>query len=304
VAATLAQQFELRGDLSPGAIVDLDGTSGQDGAITAHRVVSACPTAGVIDCATETDPHFELRVEGTTFEVTGRLESVTADAVSVLGPGLVVQISRDAATQVDGALKTGDPVRVEGTVLDNQQLHALTVALRCQAALAATPQPSAAPASPSPPAPTQSPDKNRERCDGGDGGRRALRLEVDDGQVEVKRGVVISTGDNSLTIETPGGLVTVIVDEDTEVKGNLAAALEVRLKGHVQDDGSLLAEEIKVLCRTAEAIAADEDDDDQGDEGRRSEDGQSNEDDRGGGDDGGDNGGRRGEGDDGGEGDG
>ena len=81
VTASLAQEFELRGDLSPGAMVEMTGSVAADGAMTAQQVHSACAAAGVIDCAGADDPHFELWVAGGSFEVTGRLESLTADQV-------------------------------------------------------------------------------------------------------------------------------------------------------------------------------------------------------------------------------
>jgi len=246
VRATLAPQFELRGDLSPGSVVDLEGTAAEDGVITAHRVQSACGSAGVIDCATGDDPRFELWIEGARFEVTGRLEGMTSDAIRVIGPGLVVEVSRDGSTQVEGGLRAGDPVKVEGTVFDNQQLQALAVALRCEEAVAATP------AATSPATAEQANGQAQavagEDCERGARGRGALRFELDDGEADIKRGAVISSDGNSITVETPAGPVIVLTEEDTKVKGDLDTAVEVRVKGETQDGTSIVAEEIKVLC--------------------------------------------------------
>jgi hypothetical protein len=288
ISAALAQEFELRGDLSAGTVVDLRGTIGEAGARTAHQVQSACASAGVIDCAVEDDPHFQLLVDSDSFQVIGRLDSVTADQVRVLGPGLIVEISRDASTQVEGGLNPGDPVKVEGTVLDDRQLRALTVALRCEEAGTATPATQAPAQSPA----TTDVDEDGE-CNRGSRGRGALRFELDDGEVRIKRGAVLASDAASLTIDTPAGPVVVRTEEDAKVDGDLASAVEVRVEGELHGDNSVLATEIKVLC-PAGRNGDHEDGDDNGDknddhrgggegEGRRNRGGGG--DDEGGGDD-------------------
>jgi hypothetical protein len=261
ISATLAQQFDLRGDLTGGTTVEMRGTIAEGGARTARQVHSACAAAGVIDCATESDPHFQLLVDGDAFEVTGRLESLTADQIRVLGPGLVVEIKRDAGTQIEGALNPGDPVRVEGKVLSDRQLQALTVALRCEAAVAQTATP-AVTASPQPAA-TQAAE-----CEGGNGGSGALHLEVDDGEVRIKRGEVVSANAGSVTVDTPRGPMAVRIDEDTEVNGDLAAALEVHVEGELDDEGAVQAAQVEVLCPTA-GEDDERDKDDEGDKNRK-----------------------------------
>jgi hypothetical protein len=276
VSASLAQEFELRGDLSPGAMVEMTGAAATDGALTAQQVHSACAAAGVIDCAGADDPHFELWVAGGSFEVTGRLEGLTANQIRVIGPGLIVEIARDAGTQVDSSIKAGDPVKVEGTVLDDQSLRALALNLRCTPALIETPSPvNSAPASR---ANEVSEDDEsgeegvNEACNHRPRGRGALRFEVDDGEAEIKRGAVLAQDGSSLTVETPAGPITVLVDEDTEIKGNLDTALDVRVKGDLQQGDSILAEGIKVLCPAGNG-GNDEDDkeksDDEGEENGR-----------------------------------
>ena len=283
ISADLASQFELRGDLSTGSVVDLRGTIGDAGARTAHQVQSACATAGIIDCAAEDDPHFQLLVDSDSFQVTGRLDSVTADQVRVLGPGLIVEIARDSATQIEGGINTGDPVKVEGTVLSDRQLRALTVALRCQEAIATTPPP----ASPTAAAGTATPDGDGDDdgdsdndCSRGARGRGALRFEMDDGQVRIKRGAVLSADATSLTIDTPAGPVVVQTGEDTEVDGDLGSAVEVRIEGELQDDDSVLVGEIKVLCGSGEAQGRTDErgrnDERENDDKEQDEDGRSN----------------------------
>jgi hypothetical protein len=287
ISATLAPEFRLVGDLSQGSPVQMTGTAASDGSMTALEVRSVCAGAGVIDCATGDDPSFELRIQGDTFEVTGRLESLTSDVISVVGPGLVVQIARDAGTTVEGSVDAGDPVRVEGTVADAQQLRALAVALRCEEALTPAPSPVPSPA----PAGVQEVQQQNEACNRGNG-IGAVRFEVDEaGEAEIKRGAVTASDGASLTVETPRGPVTVILDEDTEIKGDLQSAKVVTVKGELQDENSILADELKVQCPNGGEANQDEDNEEKDKERNNSQGG----DDEGGG--GGDD-----EGEDGGEG--
>lgn len=263
VSATLGNEFNLVGDLSPGTAVEMAGTANEDGSKVASELRSACAGAGVIDCATEADPHFQLRLDGDVFDVTGRLESLTGDKISVMGPGLVVEISRDGSTAVEGGLDAGDPVRVEGTVLDARQLQALAVALQCEGILNATPAPGTqqGTAAAEVDEDEDEDDDEDKNCNRGHRGRGALRFEVDgDGEAKIKRGAVLSIEGESLSVQTPAGAVSVIVGEDTEVKGDIESAVEVRVEGEMETEGSLLAEEIKVLCP---AGLGDDDEDDE-----------------------------------------
>ena len=269
ISASLAQQFDLRGDLTPGSPVDLRGTRAEDGTRTAHEVHSACATAGMIDCAGPDDPHFQLHVDGDTFEVTGRLETLSADQVQVVGPGLTVEIKRDPGTAIEAGLKTGDPVTVEGTVLSDRQLQALTVALRCHEAISATPAATAAPAGVD--QQVANIDDNGEQdkdqdedddCKHGAQGRGAAQLKVKkDGEARIKHAAVLSSEADSLTVDTPAGAVVVRIDDDTDVSGDLAAAAEVEIEGDLEDDDAILADQIDVLCRGAD------EDEDGGDDG-------------------------------------
>lgn len=256
ISATLAQQFDLRGDLSPGSTVDLRGTIGDGGARTAHEIHSACAVAGMIDCAGGEDPHFQLHVDGDTFEVTGRLENLTTDQVQILGPGLTVEIKRDAGTQIESGLKTGDPVTVAGEVLNDRQLQALTVALRCQEAISATPTTAAAPATSGQQVANVDGNGDEDEdddCKHGARGSGAARLKIKkDGEARIKHGAVLSSDSGSLTVDTPAGPVIVQIDDDTEVSGDLAAAVEVEIEGVLNDDESVLTTEVEVLCPTGQ----------------------------------------------------
>jgi hypothetical protein len=276
ISAGLAQQFDLRGDLSAGSIVDLRGTIADGGARTAHQIHSACAAAGVIDCATVDDPHFQLHVDGDTFEVTGRLESLSADQVQVLGPGLTVEIKREPGTQIEGGLTTGDPVTVAGTVLSDRQLQALTVALHCQEEITATPAPTAASVTPDGQlADTAANDDGDEDQDDDNdcrraSGRAAARLSVDDGEVRIRNAAVLSSDSRSLTVDTPAGPFVVRIDDETEVRGDLDAADDIEIEGELADANSVQASRIEVLC----AAGSDEDDDHEGRDNRK----QNNED--------------------------
>jgi Domain of unknown function (DUF5666) len=282
ISAALAPEFKLVGDLSPGSAVQMTGTAASDGSMTALEVRSVCAGAGVIDCATGEDPNFEFRIQGDMFEVIGRLDSLTSDRISVLGPGLVVEIARDVATTIEGGVDTGDPVRVEGTVGDDaQQLRALAVALRCEEALAAAPTPVASPASA-----VQEVQQQNETCGSGAQGRGPARFEVDDdGEAEIKHGAVNANDGASLTVETPRGPVTVLLDEDTEIKGDLDSAAAVTVQGSLQGDNSILADEVKVLCPDGEETNRDEDEGDKDKEKDKDNGGEGDEDGSGGGED-------------------
>ena len=268
ISASLAQQFDLRGDLSPGSPVDLRGTIADSGARTAHEIHSACAAAGMIDCAGADDPHFQLHLDGDTFEVTGRLENLSADQVQVLGPGLTVEIKRDPGTQIESGLKTGDPVTVEGTVLSDRQLQALTVALRCQEAISATPAATVAPASPGQQVAlvnaSDDGDGDADQdddCKHGARGRGATQLKVrKDGEARIRNAAVLSSDAGSLTVDTPAGPVVVRIDDDAEVNGDLAAAAEVEVEGELDDDDTVRASQVDVLCQGANAKEHEGDD--------------------------------------------
>jgi len=251
ISAKLAPNFNLAGDLSAGSAVEMAGTVAGDGSMTASEIRAVCAGAGVIDCASGEDPRFQLRIEGNTFEVTGRLDSIGNELVRVQGPGLLVEISRDAGTQVEGGLKSGDPVRVEGSVRDAQQLHALAIALRCEDALTPAPVPAAQE--------TQQANQAQvtEDCKRDSNGRGAARLKVHDGEAEAKRVAVLSRDNGGLTVQSPSGKLLVRVDDKTDIQGNLPAAQEVRIRGRIEGNDSILAEKIDVLCAQGGSRAED-----------------------------------------------
>ena len=92
-------------------------------------------------------------------------------------------------------------------------------------------------------------DEN-ENCEHGAQGRGAARLKVNqDGEARIKHAAVLASDAGSLTVDTPAGPVVVRIDDDTEVNGDLAAAGEVEIEGELEDDDSVRAAQIEVLCK-------------------------------------------------------
>ena len=103
------------------------------------------------------------------------------------------------------------------------------------------------------------------QCNRGPGHAGDLRLEVKDGEGKIKRGAVLSFMDGTLTVDAPGGPISVLITSDTEVKGDLSIAAEVRLEGMLDEDGAVVAEKARALCPgevDGEAGDDDADDDD------------------------------------------
>ena len=163
-------------------------------------------------------------------------------------------------------------MRVEGTVRDAQQLHALTVALRCADAL--TPSPALAARETS----QASRGQASEDCKRGSNGSGAARLKVHNGEAEAKRVAVLSRQGDDLTVQSPSGSLSVRVDHETDIEGDLESAQEIRVQGRLQDDQSIIAEEIDVLC--VQGTNRDQDEhkqkekQDEGGEGEKEEEGE------------------------------
>lgn len=191
----------------------------------------------VIICAVGEDTRFKFEEEGDEFEVTGVLDSLDATTVVVLGPGVMV----DAAIETDIRVKLSDqqpghPVRVRGTLTADDGRLALEIKSACD---------ELAPAG---------------VCERGPGEAGDLRLEIDDGEVDIERGAVLSFADGVLAVDTGIGPLTVMMDAGTEVDGDLSLAVEVRVEGTLTDGDTVLADKVKALCPDA-AHDADADDD-------------------------------------------
>ena len=192
----------------------------------------------VIVCAAGENTRHKFEREGGEFEVTGLLTSLDGTAVIVTGPGGDWTAALTVGTELRGALQPGDPVKVEGSIMNDGSLAAREVEPACDDVVLAG------------------------VCDRGPGEPGDLRLETDDGEVEIQRGGVLSYSEGMLEVETVIGPLTVMVDAGTEVDGDLSLATEVRVKGTMMDGSSVLADEVKALCPDAahNADAADDDD--------------------------------------------
>ena len=90
---------------------------------------------------------------------------------------------------------------------------------------------------------------------------RAAQLEVrKDGEARIRNAAVLSSDAGSLTVDTPAGPVVVRIDDDAEVNGDLAAAAEVEVEGELDDDDTVLASQVDVLCQGADAKEHEGDD--------------------------------------------
>ena len=86
----------------------------------------------VIDCPSGEDTHFKLETEGSEFEVTGTLVSLGEGSVVVTGPSGDVTAAVDPSAEITGDPQPGDPVKVEGAVLDDGSLVAREIEPACE----------------------------------------------------------------------------------------------------------------------------------------------------------------------------
>ena len=217
---------------------------------------------------------FEL--DGSSFHVLGALVSMEGRAAIVSGPtGDVPMILSDTAS-VSAGLVIGEPAEATGSLDEFGAYVADTLVAVCTE---------------SPPAPTTAGPApiagagadfggaaaDDDHCNRGPGHAGDLRLDVKQGKVDLKRGTVLTFTPGSLTVDTLGGPVTVMITDETKVKGDLSLAGEVRIKGELDGD-TIVADKAWALCPDAahhdanddegddEQEEHDEDDDDDEDE--------------------------------------
>ena len=105
-------------------------------------------------------------------------------------------------------------------------------------------------------------DVELEECNRGPGKAGEFRLEIEDDEVEIDRGTVASfDGTTLIIVGSPGGPISAVLTAESEIDGDLATSIEVRLKGTVLEDGNIVIDEVKVLCPEPEAEEEDPDDD-------------------------------------------
>ena len=221
---------------------------------------------------------FEL--DGARFEVLGTLTSMEGRSAVISGPTGDVPITLSDTAEVSTGLVIGDPVKVQGTVDEFGVYIAAELIAVCVAE--PTPTPGATPVPEAPagtPTPTPAPEFKVEECNRGPGQAGDLRLEVKDGEVKIKRGTVLSFMDGTLTIDTPAGPLSVLITSDTEVRGDLSIAAEVRLEGTLDEDGAVVAEKVRALCPGEADDGADDGEADDADDADDDDDNSSDDDD-------------------------
>ena len=101
-------------------------------------------------------------------------------------------------------------------------------------------------------------DVELEECNRGPGKAGEFRLEIEDDEVEIDRGTVASfDGTTLIIVGAPAGPISAVLTAESEIDGELATAIEVRLKGIVLEDGNIVIDEVKVLCPEPEADETD-----------------------------------------------
>jgi len=85
----------------------------------------------VIDCPSGEDTHFKFEQSSDEFEVTGTLVSLGDGSVVVTGPDGDVTAAVDPNAEIEGDPQPGDPVKVEGAVLEDGSLVAWEVESAC-----------------------------------------------------------------------------------------------------------------------------------------------------------------------------
>ena len=152
VAATVDASAEVKGDPQPGDAVKVEGAVLEDGTLVAREIKSACEAAenanddqgddvddadereikgDEIACPSGESTRFKFETEGNEFEVTGSLVSFDGSTVVVTGPSGDVTASVDPGAEIKGDPQAGDPVKVEGAVLDDGRLVAREIEPAC-----------------------------------------------------------------------------------------------------------------------------------------------------------------------------
>jgi hypothetical protein len=242
----------------------LDWPSGHSNAQVATAVEGdpvACPDGRTFAS------FFEL--DGSRFHVLGSLTAMEGRAAVIAGPTGDVPITLSDSAAVSMGLIIGEPVDAAGTIDELGAYIADSLTALCAADATPSPGPTPAPDAPvGTPTPTPAPQPLIDECNRGPGHAGDLRLEIKDGETRIKRGTVLAFTDGMLTVDTPGGPVSVLITSDTDIKGDLSLAAEVRIEGEFDADGNIVAEEARALCPDAAHVAHDDDgdDDDDGDE--------------------------------------
>jgi hypothetical protein len=237
-------------------------------------------TGAVLTCANGAQVQERFRMDGDNWEITGVMTSGPDVSITVAGPTGDVTVVPTVNLEVGAGVEAGGVVMMTGTtVAATGEMVATTLVDACGAAgLQPSPEATDEPTAPEDGAVADVDDddeaKDGAECNGGPVNSGELRAKIKNGKAHIQRGTVTSADGGTITVETPEGPVTVIIDGETKVRGDTESAAEVRVRGDI-DDGVVQAEDVRVLCADAgDQQAGDDVDDgaDEGDEGDEDED--------------------------------
>jgi hypothetical protein len=242
-----------------------------------------------LSCANGDQVQSRFSLDGSAWEVTGVLETGLTGIITVAGPTGDVSATPTVNLAVSGDPQTGQPVTMAGTTAATGELVATSVVNACSADATDSPTdaptdvptdtPSATPEATPFETPEATPgeavddedDEDDEAgddgvCNRGAGNAGDLLMHVNGGGVHIQRGTVTSFDGEVLLVVTPEGSLVVTIDDDTHLNGDLFAAVEVKVRGDLDELGQVIADEVKVLCPHSGGSDSDHGDGDDGDE--------------------------------------
>ena len=158
VTAAVDPSAEIKGDPQPGDAVKVEGAVLDDGSFVAHEIKPACEPAedssgdqsddtsesddssegdvssqgDVIPCPSGENTQAKFEQEDNEFEVTGALVSFDGTTIVVTGHDGDVTAAVDPGAEIEGDPQAGDPVKVEGAVLEDGSLVAREIEPACE----------------------------------------------------------------------------------------------------------------------------------------------------------------------------
>jgi hypothetical protein len=242
-------------------------------------------TGDALSCANGGEVESRFSLDGSAWEVTGILETGLTGTITVAGPTGDVSATPTVNLVVSGDPQTGQPVTMAGTTAATGELVATSVVNACAADPTNPPTdgptdpPSAMPEATPAETPEATPareiadddedlddeDDDDAVCNRGAGRAGDLLMHVNGGGVHIQRGTVTSFDGDVLLVVTPEGSVVVTIDGDTHLNGDLPAAVEVKVRGDLDELGQIIADEVKVLCPHSGDSDSDDEDGNDGD---------------------------------------
>jgi hypothetical protein len=220
----------------------------------------------MLSCPDGTQVQSRFSRNGDSWEVTGILSTGLDGTITVAGPEEDVSATPTVNIVVSGDPQPGDVVTMAGMIpAVTGEMVATSVTAECPEAVAEVPPPAAevAALSDGPDADEDFEDEAEGVCNRGAGQSGELLMHENNGGVHIQRGQVVSLEGDTLSVQTPEGTMVVMIDDDTHLNGDPAAAVEVKVRGDM-DDGVLIADEVKVLCPNPHGEGDEGDDDERG----------------------------------------